>query len=88
MTIDSSTFWPIVADAALLVHVLFVSFVVGGLVLVYAGRAFGWSWVHGCVWRLKHPAAIGVVVVPPNALGCARAETAERERAADGRQAP
>ena len=56
-------FWLIAADAVLLVHALFVLFVVGGLVLIYAGRAFGWSWVHGRGWRLAHLAAIGVVVV-------------------------
>ena len=60
---DTTTLWLIAADGVLLVHVLFVLFVVAGLVLIYAGRWRGWHWVRGHGFRLTHLAAIGVVVV-------------------------
>ena len=42
---DSSTVSLLVADVILLVHVLFVIFVVLGLVLIFVGNALAWSWV-------------------------------------------
>ena len=59
----STILWLIAADVVLLLHVLFVLFVVAGLVLIYAGRPLGWSWVRGRRFRLVHLGAIGVVVV-------------------------
>lgn len=53
----------IVADAVLLLHILFVAFVVGGLVLVFIGKAARWSWVRNPWFRLIHMVAIGVVVI-------------------------
>jgi Protein of Unknown function (DUF2784) len=37
---------------------LIVSFIVGGVPLVYAGVALRWRWVRGWSWRLAHLAAI------------------------------
>ena len=51
------------ADALLLLHVLFVVFVIAGLVLVLAGGMSGWSWVRNPWFRLAHLFAIGVVVL-------------------------
>ena len=51
------------ADLVLLTHVLFVVFVVFGLLLIFAGKARGWSWVRNPWFRVAHLAAIGVVVV-------------------------
>lgn len=51
------------ADAILLLHVLFVTFVVMGLVLIFAGKVRAWAWVRNPWFRLTHLAAIGVVVV-------------------------
>ena len=53
----------IAADAILLLHVLFVVFVVFGLLLIFAGKIFGWRWVHHFYFRLAHLVAIGVVVL-------------------------
>jgi len=53
----------IAADAILLLHALFVAFVVGGLILVFTGRAAGWSWVRNPWFRVLHVAAIAVVVI-------------------------
>ena len=45
------------ADAVLVVHVLFVLFVVGGFALILAG-AGRWSWIHDRTFRVSHVAAI------------------------------
>jgi len=58
-----ATWMLLAADAVLLLHSLFVAFVIVGLVLVFAGRALDWSWVHNWWFRVAHLAAIGVVVV-------------------------
>jgi hypothetical protein len=51
------------ADLVLLVHALFVGFVVIGFALILAGLALGWSWVRQPGVRYAHLAAIAVVVV-------------------------
>ncbi len=61
-TIDSSFFLLVAADAILLLHVLFVVFVVAGLVLIFAGKAFSWSWVRNPWFRVAHLIAICIVV--------------------------
>jgi polyferredoxin len=49
-----------IADAVLVVHALFVQFVVGGFVLVLVG-AGRWSWVQNRTFRMLHLAAIAFV---------------------------
>ena len=49
-----------IADAILVVHALFVLFVVGGLVLILLG-ARRWSWVRNRSFRTLHLAAIALV---------------------------
>lgn len=51
------------ADAVLVVHGLFVVFVVAGLVLILAGGALGWRWVRSPPFRVAHLVAIAVVAV-------------------------
>ena len=51
------------ADVILLVHVLFVAFVIGSLVAILLGRMLGWEWVRNPWFRLVHLASIGIVVV-------------------------
>lgn len=53
----------LVADAILLLHVLFVVFVVIGLALIFFGKALLWSWIRNPWFRIAHLAAIGIVVV-------------------------
>jgi hypothetical protein len=48
------------ADAILVIHALFVLFVVGGLVLILLG-ARRWSWVRNRAFRALHLAAIAFV---------------------------
>ena len=51
------------ADAVLVVHFLFVAFVVGGLGLIWIGAAAGWNWVRNFRFRVAHLAAIGFVAL-------------------------
>lgn len=51
------------ADAILLLHVIFVAFVVIGLLLIFAGKWRHWRWVHNFWFRLLHLLAIAYVVL-------------------------
>ena len=53
----------LVADALLVTHVLFVVFVIGGLLVIVAGGLLSWSWVRNPWFRLAHIVSIAVVVV-------------------------
>ena len=53
----------VLADLLLTVHVMFVLFVVVGLVLILVGGAIGWRWVRHPWFRLAHLVAIGFVAV-------------------------
>jgi hypothetical protein len=53
----------LVADLLLVLHTLFVAFVIFGLVLVIAGGILSWSWVRNRWFRIIHVACIGIVVV-------------------------
>ncbi|MCP4980325.1 MAG: DUF2784 domain-containing protein [Gammaproteobacteria bacterium] len=59
----SNTAYLFAADAVLLIHFLFVCFVVLGLVLILAGKPLAWDWVHHRPFRIVHLFAIGIVVV-------------------------
>lgn len=59
----TSTLYAYAADAMLFVHVLFVAFVVVGLVLIFAGGICRWRWVRNFWFRLAHLAGIGIVVL-------------------------
>ena len=51
------------ADFILITHVLFVGFVVFGLITILLGKFLNWGWVRNPWFRLAHLAAIGVVVL-------------------------
>lgn len=53
----------LLADAILILHVLFVCFVVFGLFAVYLGYFLNWCWVRNLKFRLLHLLAIGIVVL-------------------------
>jgi hypothetical protein len=53
----------LLADAILLVHFLFVTFVLGGQGCILVGAFRGWSWVRRRVFRLVHLIAIMIVTV-------------------------
>jgi hypothetical protein len=47
-----------IADAILVVHFGIVLFIVGGLVAVWVGAAFGWHWIRNPWFRYAHLGAI------------------------------
>ena len=53
----------LLADILLVLHASFVAFVVSGLVLIIAGKAFSWAWVRNRWFRIVHLGCIGIVVV-------------------------
>lgn len=55
--------YALLADAILIVHFLFVAFVVCGFLAVLIGKWAGWSWVRNAAFRNAHLVAIGVVVL-------------------------
>ncbi len=55
--------YSLLADLTLVVHALFVAFVVLGLILTIVGIARGWRWVRLPVFRYLHLLAIGIVVL-------------------------
>lgn len=59
---DSLIGYRLAADALLLLHALFVAFVVLTVPLVLLGRWRRWAWVRNPWLRLVHLLAIGVVV--------------------------
>lgn len=59
----TSSHYLLAADLLLVLHALVVLFIVGGLVLILAGGALRWQWVHQRWFRVLHLVAIGVVVL-------------------------
>jgi Protein of Unknown function (DUF2784) len=51
----------LLADIVLVIHFLFVLFVVAGLPLIWIGAALSWRWVRNPYFRLAHLGAIGFV---------------------------
>ncbi len=51
------------ADVVVVVHGLYIAFVVFGLLAILVGGALGWQWVRNFWFRVLHLAAIGLVVV-------------------------
>ena len=56
-------FYFVAADAMLVAHVLFVIFVVLGLILVFVGKFRSWGWVGNPWFRMAHLLGISVVVL-------------------------
>ncbi len=48
----------LLADAILIVHFLFVLFVIGGLLLTWIGAWRGWGWIRSLKFRIAHVIAI------------------------------
>jgi polyferredoxin len=51
------------ADALLVVHFAIVVFIVGGLILTWAGALLGWGWVRNPWFRYAHLGAIVFVAL-------------------------
>jgi Protein of Unknown function (DUF2784) len=61
--IDTSQDFLLAADLVLLSHVLFVGFIIFGLVFILVGKFRSWSWIRNPWFRLLHLLAICVVVI-------------------------
>ena len=53
----------LLADAILIIHFLFVLFVIGGLALTWIGAWRGWHWIRSLRFRLAHLAAVAFVAL-------------------------
>jgi hypothetical protein len=51
------------ADLIVIFHFCYVTFTVGGQVVVLLGGALGWGWVRNLAFRLTHLAAVALVAV-------------------------
>jgi len=74
----------LLADTILVIHALFVAFVVAGLFLIIAGGPLRWKWTRNLWFRLVHLLAIGIVVAQAwlgRICPLTRWETALREAA-------
>lgn len=52
----------LLADIVLVTHFLFVTFVIGGLAVIWIGAALTWTWIRNFWFRAAHLGAIGFVV--------------------------
>ena len=53
--------WAAAADTMVFLHLCYVTFTVGGTVLVMAGGFFGWQWVRNRAFRIIHTSAVLIV---------------------------
>ncbi|MCK4833821.1 MAG: DUF2784 domain-containing protein [Gammaproteobacteria bacterium] len=60
---DPAMLYLLAADAVLVLHVLFVVFVIFGMLLIFVGKVRTWSWIRNPWFRLTHLSAIAVVVI-------------------------
>jgi len=54
--------YQILADAILIIHALFIVFVVASFILIMTRMFKHWSWIRNLWFRLTHLLAIGIVV--------------------------
>jgi hypothetical protein len=61
--VTENFYYLLAADMLLLIHVLFVAFVILSLVFIFIGKILHWHWVRNPWFRITHLAAIAVVVL-------------------------
>lgn len=77
----------LLADLIVLVHALFVGFVVFGIVAILLGITLGWGWVRNFWFRLIHLSAIGFVVFEAGiGMACPLTRWESRLRQAAGQE--
>ncbi len=55
--------YALAADGVLIVHTLFIAFVVVGLLLIWIGYFLNWRWTRNWRFRIAHLLAIGYVAM-------------------------
>jgi hypothetical protein len=79
--------YSLAADFIVGVHVLYVSFVLGGQVAILLGWSLRWAWVRRPLFRLTHLAAIAMVAAEALAgIACPLTVWEDRLRAASGQE--
>ena len=53
--------WLMLADLTLIIHAVFVLFVVGGQIAIVAGCSLGWLWTRQLVFRLLAARLVGLL---------------------------
>lgn len=61
--VPRESIYALAADTILVSHVLFVLFVVFGVVAIYVGHWLSWGWVRNFWFRILHLGAITIVVL-------------------------
>lgn len=61
--VSADRWWAWLADLVLAIHMAFVGFIVGGLLLIAMGGLCGWRWARHRRFRQIHAGAMGVVLV-------------------------
>ncbi len=59
----SPTWLLLAADGLLIIHALFIAFVVFGLIFIITGLVRGWRWIRNPWFRFLHLGAIGIVTI-------------------------
>ncbi len=60
---NNSMGYSLLADLVLVIHAMYVAFIVGGLATILAGKAADWNWVKNFWFRATHLLAIAVVTL-------------------------
>ena len=60
---DGQPLYRHLADGILIIHGLFITFVVFGLVLIILGMLMKWQWTRNLYFRVMHLLAIAIVVI-------------------------
>lgn len=63
MNLSGLSLYRFAADMVLTMHVVFVVFVLLGLILILVGAVRNWDWIRSPLFRWLHLLAIGVVVL-------------------------
>lgn len=62
MDMEINKVYPLLADAIMVIHFLFIAFVLGGQACIVVGNFRNWHWVHNLVFRACHLLSIVIVV--------------------------
>lgn len=58
-----TSYYAALANVVLFVHAGYVTFTVGGEIVILLGAAFRWAWVRNLPFRIAHTAAVVVVAL-------------------------
>lgn len=59
----SVNFYAVAADLIVFLHLIYVSFTVGGALMILGGGLFGWAWIRNRIFRFIHLGAVLLVAI-------------------------